>query len=236
MRSFTRGTIRFSLLAISFALFSFVVEAQSTKAKPKPMATPPVLTGAEIISQASDYNDPIVTKAPSTQKSTDKTTDKTATPNAAARIKELTERINKLESAPKNEYDEKQKRMLLNLDILTRAEQRSESLRKQLFEMIEKESSIRTRLDQIDNDSRPEMIERTLQMSGSMKPEEVRESKRKSLLAEKANLQALLVEIQSTRVNLAANLDKSEVMVEKLRTKLERDIDESFLKDDKPEN
>lgn len=235
MRSSTRGTIRFSLLAIVFALFSLAAEAQSTKTKPKPLATPPVLTGAEIISQASDYDGPIVTKAPSTSQSTDKTTDKTATPNAAARIKELTERINKLESAPKNDYDEKQKRMLLNLDILTRAEQRSESLRKQLFDMIEKESTIKTRLDQIDNDSRPEMIERTLQLSGSMKPEEVRDSRRKSLLAEKANLQALLTEIQSTRANLASSLNRSEDMVDKLRTKLEKDIDESFLKDDKPD-
>ena len=37
--------------------------------------------------------------------------------------------------------------MLLNLDILTRSEQRAETLRKQLYEAIEKESTIKTRLD-----------------------------------------------------------------------------------------
>ena len=222
-----QGAVRFLVMALVFGLLSFAAAAQSSKSKPKPMATPPVLTGAEIISRADDYSVPIVTKAPPTQSSPDKST----TTNSAARIKELTERINKLEAAPKNDYDEKQKRMLLNLDILTRAEQRSESLRKQLFEMIEKESSIRTRLDQIELDSRPEIIERSLQMAGSMKPEEVREFRRKSFLIEKINLQALLGEIQSTRTNLAANLGKSEEMVEKLRTKLEKDINESFLKD-----
>ena len=222
-----QGAVRFLVMALVFGLLSFAAAAQSSKSKPKPMATPPVLTGAEIISRADDYSVPIVTKAPPTQSSPDKST----TTNSAARIKELTERINKLEAAPKNDYDEKQKRMLLNLDILTRAEQRSESLRKQLFEMIEKESSIRTRLDQIELDSRPEIIERSLQMAGSMKPEEIREFRRKSLLIEKTNLQALLGEIQSTRTNLAANLGKSEEMVEKLRTKLEKDINESFLKD-----
>ena len=227
MRLFIHNASRFLVIALVFGLLSFTAAAQSTKSKAKPMATPPVLTGAEIISRADDYSEPIVTKAPPTQNSTDKSTP----PNSAARIKELTERINKLEAAPKNDYDEKQKRMLLNLDILTRAEQRSESLRKQLFEMIEKESAIRTRLDQIELDSRPEMIERSLQMAGSMKPEEVREFRRKSFLIEKINLQALLGEIQSTRTNLAANLGKSEEMVEKLRTKLEKDINESFLKD-----
>ena len=229
MRSFIHGTSRILVLAMLFGLFVVAAEAQSTRAKAKPLATPPVLTGAEIISQAGDYPEPTVIKAPVTDKAANKTTNTNA---SAARIKELNDRINKLEAAPKNEYDEKQKRMLLNLDILTRAEQRSESLRKQLFEMIEKESAVRTRLDQIDFDSRPEMIERILQSGGSMKPEEIRDARRKSLLAEKSNLQSLLTEIQSTRLNLAANLDKSEVMVEKLRAKLEKDIDESFLKDD----
>src|SRR5438445_6778413 len=98
--------------------------------------------------------------------------------------------------------------------------------------MIEKENSVKTRLDQIDFDMRPEMIERTLQLAGSMRPEEIRENRKKALTAEKTNLQALLAEIQSTRTNLATNLDKADAMVEKLRAKLEKDIDESFLKDE----
>ena len=222
MRYFSYG--RMALLVLAVALFSMAANAQTKKTKPKPLATPlPVLTGAEIISRADDYVEtPPVQKVP----------EKTTTTTNAGRIKELTERVKKLEATQNSNYDEKQKRLLLNLDILTRAEQRSESLRKQLFDMIEKENSVKTRLDQIEFDIRPEMIERTLQLAGSMKPEEIRDNRRKSLVAERTNLQALLSEIQSTRANLAANLGKAEVMVEKLRAKLERDIDESFLKDD----
>ena len=212
-----------------FGLFSLAAEAQTTRSKAKPLATPPpTLSGAEIISQAGDYVEPTIVMQQPEQKSSDKST----TTNSAARIRELTERINKLEATQKNGYDEKQKRMVLNLDILSRAEQRSESLRKQLFEMIEKESTITARLNVIENESRPEMIDRSSQLAGSLRPEEIRESRRKSLLAEKTNLQALLTEIQSTRANLAVNVDKAEAMVEKLRTKLEKDIDDSFLKDD----
>ena len=229
MSLFVNGTLKFSLLALVFGLFSLAAEAQTTRGKAKPLATPPpTLSGAEIISQAGDYVEPTIVMQQPEQKSSDKST----TTSSAARIKELTDRINKLESTQKNDYDEKQKRMLLNLDILTRAEQRSESLRKQLFEMIEKENTVKNRIDQLENDSRPEMIERSSQLAGSLRPEEIRENRRKSLLAEKTNLQALLTEIQSTRANLAVNLDKAEIMVGKLRTKLEKDIDDSFLKDD----
>ena len=228
MRIFIFGKL--VVLAMAVGLFSMAVDAQTTKVKAKPLATPPpVLTGAEIISRADDY---VVTSV--VTKPTDKSADKPV-PTTSARVTELAERVKKLESG-QSTYDEKQKRLLLNLDILTRAEQRSESLRKQLFEMIEKENSVKSRVDQIEFDSRPEIIERTLQLAGSMKPEEIRDSRRRSLIAERANLQSLLTEIQSTRSNLSSNLVKSDLMVEKLRAKLEKDIDDSFLKDDEPEN
>lgn len=217
------------IFAVLVLAMSCIAANAQPKSKPKPLATPlPTLTGAEIISRAEDYNEPQPTEQP-----VEKPAGKTAT-TTSARIKELTERIKKLEETREATYDEKQKRLLLNLDILTRAEQRSESLRKQLFEMIEKENSIKMRLDQIDLDMRPEAIERSLQMAGSLRPEDVRENRRKTLLAEKNNLSSLLLQIQQNRSNLESSLSKSDLMVEKLRTKLEKDIDESFLKDDEP--
>ena len=206
--------------------------AQSPRSTPKPLATPPrVVTGAEIISRADELYTPTVT-VPSENAEA-----KPASENAE--IRELLDRIKKLEAgrqtdagSKKSDPDEVQKRMLLNLDILTRAEQRSESLRKQLFEMIEKENTVRGRIEQISFEMRPEMIERSLHLAGSMKPEEVRENRRKSLVSERDNLQALLTEIQTTRTAVTANLQRSEVLVEKLRTKLEKDIDDALLKPD----
>jgi len=199
--------------------------AQQARSTAKPLATPPrVSSDAEIISRSDDYSTAIVAPA-----------DKTGNPDADTGSKNYDERLKRLESNQKSTYDDKQKRLLLNLDILTRAEQRTESLRKQLFEMIEKENTVKSRLAQIEFDMRPEMIERALQLNGSMYPEEVRESKRKSLDAERTNLQALLAEIQTTRASLDLNLGKAQIMVDKLRDRLEKDIDDSFLKDN-PEN
>jgi len=216
-----------SLVLLAAGVLVGTADAQTAR-KPKPLATPPpVLTGAEIISRAiEDYEGPRVVRPDG------KPAEQTET-QGSVELRELRDRIKLLEATgKKNEYDEKQKRLLLNLDILTRAEQRSESLRKQMFEIMEKENGIRTRLEQIEIEMRPEMIERTLQLSGSMKPEEIREGRRKSLVAERSNLQSLMGEIQSTRSSLTASLQKADIMVDKLRAKLEKDIDDSFLKDD----
>jgi hypothetical protein len=151
-----------------------------------------------------------------------------------ALISEMSARIKNLESGQKNEYDEKQKRLLLNLDILTRAEQRSETLRRQLFELIEKESQINIKLDQIINDSRPEVIDRSVAFAGSLRPEDLRDARRKNLDSEKKNLQNLLTEIQNTKTNLVLNVQKSDILVEKLRTKLEKEIDDALIEESKP--
>jgi hypothetical protein len=134
-------------------------------------------------------------------------------------------------SNKKKDYDDKQKRLALNLDILTKAEQRSESLRKQLFELAERENNVKMRLETIEYDNRSETIERQVALAGSLRPEELREMRRKNLEAEKRNLQNLLIEIQTSRTNLELTVQKAEQMVEKLRTKLEKDIDDALVDD-----
>ncbi len=217
-----RNLIKSSLvLAMFLAAFVFQTNAQAPKKTPKPMATPPILSGAEIISRADDLTEFEAVKPTPVKTPTNANVN-------AANIRALNERIKKLEGNQNSSYDEKQKRMLLNLDILTRAEQRSDSLRKQLFEMIEKENAVKTRIDQLNNDIRPEMIERTLQLAGSMKPEDIRENRRKSIAAERSNLEALLTEIVNNKASLAVTLQKSDQLVEKLRLKLEKDIDDAL--------
>jgi len=222
-------TMIFSL-AVVMSACSLATAQTGRRRMAKPLATPlPTLTGAEIISRAGELEDttPISVPEKSTQKPAATTTTK---------IRNLSDRMDRLESTKKEDPEAKQRQMLLNLDILTRAEQRSESLRKQLFEMTEKENAVQARIDQIDIDSRPEMIERELQMTGgSLRPEEVREARRKKLDAEKANLESLLNQIQTTRASVSVSLQKADAMVDKLRTKLDKEIDETFLKEDTPE-
>ncbi len=149
------------------------------------------------------------------------------------RLREANTRIKSLESNKQSAYDEKQKRLLMNLDILTRSEQRAESLRKQLFDMVEKENSIKNKLETIDFDIRPDMIDRQVSMAGSLRPEELREMRRKNLEAEKRSLESLLTEVQTTRANLEQNVQKADQLVEKLRAILEKDIDNALSEEPK---
>lgn len=237
----------FTVSILAFSVFALQAGAQ-TKSRKKPTPKKPKTTAAivvppqtepEVVSRAEDYQSDLPEGATSVPENTPEQpeTIDARLDQANSRIKELTARIKSLEKGQPNNYDEKQKRLMLNLDILTRAEQRSESLRKQLFDMVEKESAMRAKLDQIENDIRPEVIERQVAFAGTLRPEELREMKRKNLDIERKNIQAILAQLQTTRANIEASVQRADAMVEKLRFKLEKDIDDALVSDDdKKEN
>lgn len=240
MRDLDLRGIRLILPLIVFGacLFAVVeIDAQNTRRRtstpiPAPTATPST-SEPMIISRADEFPDENPQAIPP-----DPNARPTVDAASLVTLEELGNRIKNLEAGQKVEKvvdpDEKQKRVLLNLDILTRAEQRSESLRKQVFEMIEKENAVKTKLDTLDYDLRPEVIERSTALIGSLRPEEIRASRRKSLEAERTNLQSLLNEIQRTRAVLDINLQRSDALVEKLRLRFEKEIDAALAED--PEN
>ncbi len=229
------------LTAILVCVFGSISVADAqTKRRKKTVSQPSVPV---VVSQSDVYldgNQIVLGENPSPQPTTEtaipepeNTTEESGEVNT--RIKELNARIKSLESNKQNQYDEKQKRLLLNLDILSRAESRAESLRKQLFEMIEKENTVRSRLEQIQFDSRSEVVDRAVAMVGSLRPEEIRDQRRKSLEAEKRNLESLLAQIQTSRATLESNVERADFLVEKVRVKLDKEIDDALAaEEEKP--
>jgi hypothetical protein len=224
-------------LAIVFVFTVAAISGQTTKKRSKhssntALSTTPQRTQPEIVSRADDYqNDssiinPQQSPSPTTQTDPDDAT--------RQQLSALKTRVRNLERDKDSEYDQKQKRLALNLEILNRAEQRADSLHKQRYELIDKQGVIRTKLEQIDNDIRPEMIERTTAMTGSLRPEEIRDARKRNLEAERKNQEALLAEVQSNLDRLEQSITKADDLVDRLRTKLEKDIDAS-LADDKPD-
>ncbi len=231
--------IRFAIAAILIALFVSVSQtnAQTSKRKtnrpmpPVAYPTQPIIEPT-VISRAEDIpneTQPVAVSEPIASPPPETVDEKIAASNK--RIKELNTRIKTLESTQKNEYDEKQKRLLLNLDILSRSEQRAESLRKQLFDIIEKESTVKTRIDQLGYDLRPENIERSAAFAGSLRPEDLRDQRKKSLDAERKNLESLLTQIQNNRAVLEQSVQKADSLVEKVRTKMDKEIDDALADD-----
>lgn len=224
-----------AIAAAAFCLLLSVPDAsgQGTRRKRKPTtktaAAVPVVptTGdAQIVSRAADFPDESIQLIPTEQKRPELPTFDAAETSKA--LDDIKNRIAAMEAIKKGDPDEKQKRLLLNLDILNRAEQRSESLRKQLFDLMEKETGIRAKLDMIEVNLRPEAIEREVAFAGTLRPEDLRTMKKKQLEVERNSLTTILTEVQKTKTVLEQNLQRSEVMVEKLRVKLDKEVDDAL--------
>lgn len=137
-------------------------------------------------------------------------------------------------STAKKEGDRstKQKKMLLFLDLLTRTEQREASLQKQLFDMFEKQNSLNSRLHKLEYQSRPEVIRSAMALTGSLRPEDLREQRKKVIELEKASIVTLLTRVDARITKLEANVLKAEALVEKIRLRFDKIMDEALVEED----
>jgi chromosome segregation ATPase len=85
-----------------------------------------------------------------------------------------------------------------------------EQLRSQLSDLQTKETELQGRLKQIDEDLRPENIEKFFALNGSTHPEELRAERRRQLESQKANVQAQLDQLTASRARLEAAITTAE--------------------------
>jgi hypothetical protein len=80
----------------------------------------------------------------------------------------------------------------------------TEKLRIQLADVQAKEAELQARERQLDEDLRPENIERSLAGVGTTRPEELREQRRRQLESEKTRVRAQLDQLAQSRTRLEA--------------------------------
>ncbi|HEX8191142.1 MAG TPA: hypothetical protein VF586_22470 [Pyrinomonadaceae bacterium] len=116
-----------------------------------------------------------------------------------------------------------------NLDILSRAEQRAEGLRRQLLEMTEKETAYRTRIMQLDDDLRSDSVERALSGVGTTRAPELRDLRRRQLENERRGVEILLGQAGTNRIRLEDDVKQADLLVARIRQRLlpliEKEID-----------
>ena len=146
------------------------------------------------------------------------------------RLREITEKVFspeavKAESGPAGKLNP----LAQNLDILTRAEQRAEGLRRQLLEMTEKETAYRTRIMQLDDDMRPDSIDRALSGIGTTRTPDLRDLRRRQLDNERRGVEILLGQAAASRVRLDDDVKQADALVARIRQRLlpliEKEID-----------
>ena len=124
---------------------------------------------------------------------------------------------------------ETQGRISSSFALLAQAEQRAEMLRRQLLELIEKETLYRTRITQIEEDMRPENVERALNPYGTTRTAEMRDTRRRVLESERRGYQSLLVLTTESRTRLEEEVRQADALAQRLRLRLnpliEKEID-----------
>jgi chromosome segregation ATPase len=148
-------------------------------------------------------------------------------------VNDLSNQVTKL--SDKLTQMEQQQRTLVDLERLSRAEQRAEVLRTQQRDVQEKEGNLMARMEQIEFDLRAENIDRSVATYGSTHPEEARDARRRALESEKSRTRAQLDLLATSRQRLDTAIVNADMEVDKLRRRIE-DATEPQPKTDTTDN
>jgi len=105
-------------------------------------------------------------------------------------------------------------------DLLMKEEQRAEAVQAQTQDIIDKEAPLQRRIDQLDEQLRPENIDQALAGVGSMRPEEAKDALRRRLGNEKRRIQAQLDLLHQSQARLQASLATADASIQRLRLRL----------------
>ena len=216
---------------------------RAAPAAPKPVITNPSIAPPDA-TQATPAGDDvkIISTADSTQDPSQPSDPKKPKPAASPEpeqmqqtITTLTNQVNRLND--KLTQMQEDDRYQLDMERLTRAEQRAEQLRSQLIDVQGKIANFESALEQIEFALRPENIESSTAGYGSTRPEQAREARKKQLEGEKARVQAQLKLVESSKSRLETAVANADAEVDLLRDKLNQrreQMDAQPITTDKP--
>ena len=147
-----------------------------------------------------------------------------------ARLLEISNKVLASDANPSGSANDKKNPISVSLALLAQAEQRAEILRKQLFELIEKETALKSRLVQIDEDMRPESIERALNPYGTTRTAELRDARRRVLENDRKGFESLLNLTTQSRLRLEDDVKQADFLVLRIRQRIFPLIDKEIEK------
>jgi septal ring factor EnvC (AmiA/AmiB activator) len=211
---------RFVVVLLAICLIGlFLIDSNAQKRRRKSRArrpSTPRITNPAIYEPPANDN----TNDNSNSSGSESTTNTNEDPNAMKQtIRDLSSQVNQLNN--KINSMEQSQRTLVDLERLSRAEQRSADLWKQLREVESQQADLQARLEEIDYNLRPENIDRSVAGFGSMRPEELREQRRKSLENEKVRVQKQLDQLGANHARLETAIAGADADVERIRTRLD---------------
>ncbi|HKP48185.1 MAG TPA: hypothetical protein VJT50_16410 [Pyrinomonadaceae bacterium] len=221
-------------VVIGISVCSIETDAQRRRKRrvrraPRPVITNPAIaapgteqdSNSERIISTADENTDTVEGTPG------KKVLKPADPSMQQTIDNLSNQVNRLND--KLSQMQENERSLIDMERLTRAEQRAESVRSQIFDTETKLADLESRREEVDYALKPENIERSTAGYGTTHPEDAREARRRQLEGEKARLQTQISLLENSRTRLQGALATAENEVDVLRRRLEQQQQNSVI-------
>lgn len=193
--------------------------ATTAQATATPTEKPAADTGDVKIISTADADATAPSEPVPAKKARTTTTTQAAPEDMQQTITDLSKQVNRL--ADKLSDMQEDDRYALELERLTRAEQRAEQLRMQLVDVQSKIADLESKLEEIEYALKPENLERATQVYGSTRPEEVRETRRRQLESERARLKAQLRILSTSQARLEVSCANADNEVDLLRAKLQ---------------
>ncbi len=230
---FIRQSAVVVLVMVLVSLCLVEADAQTRRNRRPRRATRPVVTNP-VIAPPGEEQDPnseteriISTADGEAEQTADAAAKKPQPKKAAGEQQDMQQTINSL-SNQVNRLNDKLSQMsendktLIDMERLTRAEQRAENLRSQQVDVESKLADMQSQLEQTEFSLRPENIERAAAGYGTTRPEEARDAARRALENRKARLQAQIRILETSRTRLEQALVTADAEVDTLRRKLEQ--------------
>ncbi len=207
-----------------------------TRRATKPAAAKPVVTNPAIAppgaeQEAGTDGERIISTAEQGSTETESPAEtapakKSTAPKKAESDAEIQETINQLSNQVDKLNDkltrmQENDRALIDMERLTRAEQRAENLRAQQVDVESKLADLQAKIDQLDFLLRPENIERAAGY-GTLHPEEAREARRRQLEGEKSRALAQVKILETSRTRLETSVVNADAEVDNLRRRIEQ--------------
>jgi len=191
----------------------------------------PVITNPAIAAPGSEQEaigadgERIISTAETTESEQTAGSPKKSTSTKAAGEADMQQTINKLSNQVDKLNDKLTQmqlndRTLIDMERLTRAVQRAESLRAQQLDTESKLADAQARLDQIDYQLRPENIERAAGY-GTVHPEDAREARRRQLESDKSRILVQVKILETSRTRLETSVATADAEVDALRQRIE---------------
>ena len=218
MRSFRQ--IATGVLAVFVIAGVFLVDSSAQRRRHRRRSSAPRITNPAIYQPSpTDNANANSSDAQNSNENTNTQTNSQSPDEMKQTIRTLSSQVDKLTNKI-NQMEESQ-RSLVDLERLSRAEQRATSLRTELRDVQAKETELQAHAEEIDYALKPENIERTVAVYGTTHPEEAREQRRRQLEAEKDRTRKQLEVLASSRTHLEQAIAAADVEVEKLRKRID---------------